>query len=96
MAEAVVRQRRKYHQERKSFHPGTKVWLLTPATKPGTARKLANQWSRPWVVCADGVNGVTVRIMPHPDWSDNQGTRVVSIDRLKLYGDEAKAQPLPD
>ncbi len=96
MAEAVIRQRRQYHQERKSFRPGVKVWLLTPSVKPGTARNLANPWSGPWVVCADGVNDVMVRIQPHPDWSDSQATRVVSIDRLKLYGDEAAIRPPTD
>ena len=96
MAEAVIRQRRQYHQERKSFRPGVKVWLLTPSVKPGTARKLANPWSGQWVVCADGVNDVMVRIRPHPDWSDSQATRVVSIDRLKLYGNEAAVRPPTD
>ncbi len=89
MAEAVVRQRRQYHQEWKSFRPGVKVWLLTPSVKPGTARKLANPWSGRWVVCADGVNNVMVSFGPYPDWSNNQATRVVSIDRLKPYGNEA-------
>ncbi len=77
------------YKERKTFRPGTKVWLLTPSVKPGTARKLANPWSGPWIVCADGVNDFMVRIRPHPDWSDSQATRVVFIDRLKLYGDGA-------
>ncbi len=40
-AQTYARQRRQYHQERKSFRPGVKVWLLTPSVKPGTARKLA-------------------------------------------------------
>ncbi len=96
MAEAVVRQRRQYHQERKSFRPGVRVWLLTPSVKPGTARKLANPWSGPLVVCLDGVNDVMVRIRPLPEWSSDQNTRVVSIDRLKLYGSEAKARPPAD
>ncbi len=89
MAEAVIRQRRQYHQERKTFRPGTKVWLFTPSVKPGTARKLANPWSGPWIVCADGVNDVMVRIRPHPDWSDSQATCVVFIDHLKPDGDRA-------
>ncbi len=96
MAEAVIRQRRQYHLERKSFRPGIKVWLLTPSVKPGTARKLANPWSGPWVVCVDGVNNVMVRILPHPDWSDSQATRVMSIKRLKLYGDGAAVRPPSD
>ncbi len=96
MAEAVIRQRRQYHLERKSFRPGIKVWLLTPSVKPGTARKLANPWSGPWVVCVDGVNDVMVRILPHPDWSDSQATRVMSIKRPKLYGDGAAVRPPSD
>ncbi len=93
MTEAVVRQQRQYHQERKSFWPGIKIWLLTPSVKPGTARKLANPWSGPWVV---RVNDVMVCIQPHPDWSDSQATRVVSIDHLKLYGNEATVRPPDD
>ncbi len=93
MTEAVVRQQGQYHQERKSFWPGIKIWLLTPSVKPGTARKLANPWSGPWVV---RVNDVMVCIQPHPDWSDSQATRVVSIDHLKLYGNEATVRPPDD
>ncbi len=96
MAEAVICQRRQYHQEGKTFRPGTKVWLLTPSVKPGTARKLANPWSGSWIICADGVNGVMFRIRPYPDWSNSQATRMVSIDRLKLYGDGAAVRPPTD
>ena len=64
--------------------------------KPGTAKKLANPWSEPWVICADGINDVMVRIRPHPNWSDSQATHVVSIDRLKPYGDRATVRPPTD
>ncbi len=64
--------------------------------KPGTARKLANHWSGPWVILPDGVNDIMVHIRPLPDWSNSQATRVVSIDRLKLYSDRAAARPPAD
>ncbi len=44
---AVKRQRRQYHQERKDFKPGTKVWLFTPLTRKNTSRKLMPYWTGP-------------------------------------------------
>ncbi len=40
LAEAVKRQRRQYHHERKEFHTGARVWLFTPRTKGVSARSL--------------------------------------------------------
>ncbi len=85
---AVKRQRRQYHQERKDFKPGTKVWLFTPITNKNTSRKLTPYWTGPWRVCAEPARYETmVRITPDPSWKDGskRGTHVVSIDRLKLY-----------
>ena len=95
MEQAVRRQRRQYHQDRKSFLPGAKVWLFTPQTATGEIRKLTKYWSGPWVVCAEPVNDVMVRIIPHPSWKKGD-SKVVSIDRLKLYVVRKRAFPLED
>ena len=50
LGEAVRRQRRNYHHQKKSFLPGTKVWLFTPTTTPGIATKLFTYWSGLWTV----------------------------------------------
>ncbi len=88
MAVAVRRQRRQYHQERKDFKPGTKVWLFTPQSQKNISKKLTPYWTGPWRVCAEPAKYETmVRIAPDPSWKNgsNRGTHVVSIDRLKLY-----------
>jgi len=82
---AVRRQRRQYHQDRKTFLPGTKVWLFTPQTVTGEVRKLTKYWTGPWTVCAHPVNDVMVRIVPHSNWHSIDSSKAVSIDRLKLY-----------
>ena len=96
---AVCRQRRQYHKERKEFHAGTKVWLFTPTVKKGSSAKLTCYWSGPWIVCAEPTSSKTLlRIAPDPSWAGqlkNKGTRVVSIDRLKLYNN-AKAVRTPE
>ncbi len=79
---------RQYHQERKDFKPGTKVWLFTPITSKNTSKKLTPYWTGPWRVCAEPARYETmVRITPDPSWKEGskRGTHVVSIDRLKLY-----------
>ncbi len=95
--EAVRRQRRQYHRDRKSFVPGAKVFLFTPAAKDGTPRKLTVRYTGPWTVCSEPTGSETmVRIAPHPDWTHVKGTKVVSIDRLKPYGDHQQAyEPKP-
>ncbi len=85
---AVRRQCRQYHQERKDFKPGTKVWLFTPITNKNTRKKLTPYWTGPWRICAEPARYETmVRITPDPSWKEGsrRGTHVVSIDRLKLY-----------
>ncbi len=88
---AVRHQRRQYHKERKDFHAGTKVWLFTPTLKKGLSAKLTCYWSGPWIVCAEPTSSETLLTLPDapdPSWAKqlkNSGTRVVSIDRLKLY-----------
>ncbi len=96
--EAVRRQRRQYHKDRKSFIPGAKVFLFTPTTKHGTARKLSTFWTGPWTVCSEPTGSETmVRIALHPTWTHIKDTKVVSIDRLKPYGDPKKAYgPQPE
>ncbi len=96
---AVRCQRRQYHKERKDFHAGTKVWLFTPTVKKGSSGKLTCYWSGPWIVCAEPTSSKTLlRIAPDPSWAkqlNNSGTRVVSIDRLKLYNN-TKAVRVPE
>ena len=93
LAAAVRRQRRQYHQEKKSFLPGTKVWLFTPTAKPGASRKLSCYWTGPWTVCNTPINEVMVRIAPHPSWTTIKATKCVSIDRLKVYRDGQPQEP---
>ncbi len=96
---AVRRQRHQYHKERKDFHAGTKVWLFTPTVKKGSSAKLTCYWSGPWIMCAKPTSSkMLLRIAPDPTWAKqlrNSGTRVVSIDRLKLY-DNTKAMQVPE
>ncbi len=85
LAEAVKRQRRQYHHERKEFHAGAQVWLFTPRTKEGISKKLTSFWTGPWVVCAKPTSSETmVRITPDPKWGEGRDklSKVVSIDRL--------------
>ena len=95
METAVRRQRRQYHQDKQSFLPGTKVWLFTPQTASGEVRKLTKYWSGPWVVCAQPVNDVMVRIVPDPSWKIGD-SKVVSIDRLKLFVTRKRPYPAYD
>ncbi len=96
---AVRRQRRQYHKERKDFHAGTKVWLFTPTVKKGSSTKLTCYWSGPWIVSTEPTSRETLlQITPDPLWAKqlkNNGTQVVSIDRLKLYNN-AKAVRIPE
>ena len=96
LAAAVTRQRRQYQQDKKAFLPGSKVWLFTPTTKPGASRKLSSYWTGPWTVCNDPINDVMLRIQPHPSWTWQKGTKVVSIDRLKAYIDGGNNEPGED
>ena len=85
---AIIRHRRRYHQKAKTFKPGQKVWLFTPKVKKGMPKKLLSPWTGPWIIMADIINEVMVRIAPDPEWAANCKVRaspVVSIDRLKLY-----------
>lgn len=85
LADAVLRQRRQYHQDKKSFLPGSRVWLFTPTALPGMARKFCSYWTGPWIVCAQPVNDVMVRLAPDPTWKLSTGSVVVSVDRVKPY-----------
>ena len=84
LQDAVRRQRRHYQKEKQFFLPGTKVWLYSPSKRHVGAQKLATVWTGPWTVCNRPVNDCMVRIIPHPSWRI-KGSKVVSIDRLKLY-----------
>ena len=96
LRKAVSRQRRQYHEDKKTFLTGAKVWLFTPTTKPGMPRKLSKFWTGPWTICATPVNSVMVRLAPHPSWTNFKGSKVVSIDRIKLYLSASDEQQPPD
>ena len=86
LTEAVRRQRRQYHQEKKYFLPGMRVWLFTPkVARLGDSRKLSRFWTGPWIVCSPVHSEVYVRITPDPSWTNLKYTKVVSVDRLKPY-----------
>ncbi len=95
----VCRQRCQYHKERKDLHTGTRVWLFTSMVKKGSSAKLTCYWCGPWIICAEPTSSETLlRIVPDPTWAKqlkNSSTRVVSIDRLKLYNN-AKAIRVPE
>jgi transposase InsO family protein len=88
----VRRQRRQYHQERRCFLAGARVWLFTPVSLPGMPRKLSSYWTGPWIVAATPVNQVMVRIYPDPNWKNVTESKVVSMDRLKPYR-SSRTQP---
>ncbi len=96
---AVCHQWRQYHKERKDFPAGAKVWLFTPTVKKDSSAKLTCYWSGLWIVCAEPMSSETLlQIAPDPSWAKqlkNSGTRVVSIDWLKLYVN-AKAVRVPE
>ena len=84
IGKAVRRQRRQYHQDKKSFVNGALVWLLTPRSQPGISRKLTTVWSGPWTITRR-VNELMYLIAPDPRWVQTKSPCTVSIDRLKLY-----------
>jgi hypothetical protein len=97
MAEAVRRQRRQYHQDKKHFLPGQKVWLFTPRTKPGASRKLSSYWTGPWTIAANNdKNSLIINIVPDQNWETPTKMTAVSIDRLKPYKGPAQAPPDED
>ena len=67
--------------------------------KKGSSAKLTCYWSGPWIVCAEPTSSETLlRIAPDPSWAKqlrNNGTQVMSIDRLKLFNN-AKAVRVPE
>ena len=42
--QAIERQRRLYHADRKTFTPGQRVWLYTPKRPPGVSSKYYVYW----------------------------------------------------
>ncbi len=86
ISEAVRRQRRSYNKEKKLFLPGTKVWVFTPPIADGKPNKLKHMFTGPWTVCASPDNTeVFVRVAPDPSWNPEGCSKIVPIDRLKLY-----------
>ena len=97
---AVSRQRRQYNEEKLFFTPGALVWLFTPVSIVGEARKLARPWTGPWRI-EQKVTETAYKINPHESWAATATKHqmkglVVSIDRLKLYFDKQAIQLLAD
>ena len=92
---AIDRQRRAYHQDKKSFQAGDMVWLFTPRLRPGQSKKFATYWTGPWLV-GRRINDLLYEIRPDPTWK-RKSNEVVSIDRLKIYYPEeaSKSSPPP-
>ena len=82
---AVRRERRRYHQHYKKFSIGSKVWLFTPAIKPGSSRKLSSLWTGLWTITKQ-INPLMFEIAPDPSWP-KQEKHSVSIDRLRSASD---------
>ena len=94
LAAAVRRRRRCYYLDKKSFLPGSKVWLFTPQPKVGISRKLQSYWTGPWTVIAQ-LNSLTYRISSDPSWSSKSRIATVSVDRLKPFVSGSSVVPLP-
>ena len=82
----AIQRCRKYHynQPKNTFEIGSKVWLLTPVTRPGQRKSFLSPWSGPWTVDAK-INEVVYRILPHHTWSRTRKSEIVTADRLKRY-----------
>ena len=85
MSKTIIRQRRAYCAEHKSFTTGQKVWLFTPQLKPRQSRKFATFWTGPWTI-SKKLNDLMFEIKPNSAWV-RKGVETVSIDRLKLFYD---------
>ena len=92
----VQRTRRRYLEDKRLFAPGTKVWLFTFQPKPNVSRKLQNYWTGPWIVCGLPIHDVMCRIAPDAEWGNPNNTKVVSVDRLRLYGEKDTTNPSED
>lgn len=84
IGDAVRRQSRMYHGERKQFVTGTKVWLFTPTPQKGRGKKLSTYWSGPWTI-QESVGTLLYKITPHESWKGRVRRQTVGIDRLKIY-----------
>ena len=82
----AIQRCRKYHynQPKNTFDIGSKVWLLTPVTRPGQRKSFLSPWSGPWTVSAK-INEVVYKILPHPSWSRTRSSETVTVDRIKRY-----------
>ena len=89
---AVTRQRRNYHQQQRSFEVGQKVWLFTPNITVGEPNKFKTNWTGPWTICAPPINDLMVRLKAPEAWKI-QGTKVVSVDRIRIYNEKEQKRP---
>ena len=93
----ITLMRRRYHRERKSFTPGVKVWLFTP---PKDSRTMGQWWRGPYIVLKQ-LNDLCYSVIPASPEVGPSVEKVVSIDRMKLYGtggqqgDDARVERAP-
>jgi hypothetical protein len=92
LTQYVMREQRIYHEEKHTFTPGQKVWLVMPRSRPGQPRKFTLAWTGPWTVCVKPVNETLVRISPHPSWTTVTASKVVYIGRLRVYNDDTSTK----
>jgi len=84
IGQAVLRNRRHYHQEQKLFVEGQRVWLFTPIVDKSKGAKFTQYWSGPWMLM-EQISPVLYRIQPHPSWKTIKKEMVVSVDRMKVF-----------
>jgi hypothetical protein len=95
MSKAVIRQRRRYVQDKQLYVENAEVWLFTPVTKPGGSRKLATYWTGPWLIHKK-INDLIYTLQPSPILKEQNKLAketTVSIDRLKPYYPGTGADP---
>ena len=83
VSKAVARARLGYRGLRNKYKEGDRVWLFTPALRPGHSKKSNVYWTGPWTIVKE-VNPLVFEIKPHPVWARAKN-EVVTIDRLKPY-----------
>lgn len=84
IGDAMRRQCRRYHAQKRLFVDGSKVWLFTPTQQAGRGKKLSTHWSGPWTVLRK-INDVLYTIQPPASWGGRFRIQTIGIDRLKAY-----------
>ncbi len=82
-ARSVIRSRRNYLGDHRSFEIGDLVWLFTPRLQPGRGKKFSNFYSGPWQVIKR-LNKVCYKLSPRANWL-RRDQPVATIDRIKPF-----------